>query len=477
MSLLSNIKKTHHHCNRMQFLIILLRVLFTLHLYIWVADALNVTETSPPTSVSYSPSFEPSHTPSSKPILFQSTGSPFISPKIVNTPSPVAGTEIHSEEVSDVSMLLAGMSPLNNENREKFEDLTEEYIEDFYNNHTSPEVKTLQNSLFNVTVDVKVTDMDPPFEQKKSAATEELKVIYDLNINYRNAFRLNATQDDILREPFNNIVKRKNYVQFMQERGKGDFESLTHASLPIIEDADDDETESTSLNLFLILGPVVGGIVVLFFIVFLYRRSRNYKHAGPSDNSFPDVEDNTIQTNPQAGVMTDESLQEFEHRSIGTNDPDYNPGGVQMSGGVTVSSAGASLGTFGSTAPQSRFSATDSMLTPAINSSAGHSIFSDDNSFQAHLRGPGQTMPREEVFHVIAPPGKLGVVIDTPDNGAPVVYNIKESCPIADQLQVGDKVVAVDGEDVRSMTAVKVSRLISEKSANPERNFRIIRNC
>jgi C-terminal processing protease CtpA/Prc len=82
---------------------------------------------------------------------------------------------------------------------------------------------------------------------------------------------------------------------------------------------------------------------------------------------------------------------------------------------------------------------------------------------------------REEIIHIFAPPGKLGVVIDTPDDGAPVVHAVKDSSVIADKMRVGDKLVAVDDEDVRSMTAIKVSKLISRKSANPSRKLTIIR--
>jgi C-terminal processing protease CtpA/Prc len=74
-----------------------------------------------------------------------------------------------------------------------------------------------------------------------------------------------------------------------------------------------------------------------------------------------------------------------------------------------------------------------------------------------------------------APPGKLGVVIDTPDDGAPVVHAVKDSSVIADQIRVGDKLVAVDNEDVRSMTAIKVSKLISRKGANQSRKLTVVR--
>ena len=82
---------------------------------------------------------------------------------------------------------------------------------------------------------------------------------------------------------------------------------------------------------------------------------------------------------------------------------------------------------------------------------------------------------REEVLDIFAPPGKLGVVIDTPADGCPVVHAIKETSIIAGQVIVGDKLVAVDDEDVRQMSAIKVSKMISNKRSNPSRKLTIVR--
>lgn len=83
---------------------------------------------------------------------------------------------------------------------------------------------------------------------------------------------------------------------------------------------------------------------------------------------------------------------------------------------------------------------------------------------------------KEQIIVINAPAGKLGVVIDTPDDGAPVVHAVKDSSVIADKIQVGDKLIAVDEDDVRQMTAIKVSKLISKKSANPTRKLTIVRS-
>jgi len=69
------------------------------------------------------------------------------------------------------------------------------------------------------------------------------------------------------------------------------------------------------------------------------------------------------------------------------------------------------------------------------------------------------------------------VVIDTPDDGAPVVHAVKYSSVIAKHIRVGDKLIAVDGEDVRDLSAVQVSKLIRHKQANPVRRMILLRSA
>lgn len=157
--------------------------------------------------------------------------------------------------------------------------------------------------------------------------------------------------------------------------------------------------------------------------------------------------------------------------SVATVDYDYSKayGG---GGDTSVSSAG---GTFGSNVHGQ--SALDPKTAAATGGGvAGSSFASDaDHSFENAYRDPSANV-KEELINIFAPPGKLGVVIDTPDDGAPVVHAVKDSSVIADKIQVGDKLIAVDDEDVRSMTAIKVSKLISRKSANPSRKLTVIRS-
>lgn len=96
----------------------------------------------------------------------------------------------------------------------------------------------------------------------------------------------------------------------------------------------------------------------------------------------------------------------------------------------------------------------------------GENLFADDTSFEEQFSNHAT---HGEHFSVVAPSGKLGMVIDTPNGGIPVVHAIKDTSVLADQVCVGDRLMSVDGEDCSGMTAMQVSKLISLKSEKPAR--------
>ena len=189
---------------------------------------------------------------------------------------------------------------------------------------------------------------------------------------------------------------------------------------------------------------------------------------GFSASNAGDEHSTLAEPTPRLGVISsNESLALYGDQSITTQDYDY----AKAYGNTSVSSAG---GTFGSAA-----------LGAGVTSSAvggdAPSFFTKDPTFDAlygsasPIGAPLAGAVKEEIIDVYCPPGKLGVVIDTPDDGAPVVHAVKDSSVVADQVKVGDKVVAVDDEDVRVFTAIKVSKMISRKSANPTRKLTLVR--
>ena len=122
--------------------------------------------------------------------------------------------------------------------------------------------------------------------------------------------------------------------------------------------------------------------------------------------------------------------------------------------------------------------------TRTYNTATNINATNNNNGHSYNHNNGGRGM-KEETIVIIAPKGKLGVVIDTPtinniNNNTgkttmPIVHAIKDTCPIRSQIRVGDKLLAVDDEDVTYMTAVEVSRLIGRKCEQKERKLTIVR--
>lgn len=79
------------------------------------------------------------------------------------------------------------------------------------------------------------------------------------------------------------------------------------------------------------------------------------------------------------------------------------------------------------------------------------------------------------MYIVYAPKGKLGIVLENPDSNGPIVYIIKEMSPLFGKLNVGDRLIAVDEVDVRSLSPVNISKLINKRSSNPMRKLTLVK--
>uniref|UniRef100_A0A7S3PUF8 PDZ domain-containing protein n=1 Tax=Chaetoceros debilis TaxID=122233 RepID=A0A7S3PUF8_9STRA len=355
-----------------------------------------------------------------------------------------------------------------------------------------------------------------PRSNKRLLQSTSLKITYTQEMSYRimphDESEVSLTTQNLIQEPFNTFTRRNTYISFLQDpnvsRAVLDvFATLDSVGPPELKT--DDDGEEGGISLWIIIVAAVGGGLVILLGAYCWWKRRDNKYSEEHSNPYTNGSDrkgSKRQTNggvrlpeigdepsemvdpPQAhGVYNaDGSLKDFGHTpSIGTMDPDYVNA---YAGASIVSSAG---GTLGSRTMQSKLTAGSGMIMGDMSMGMGSTGYrgpmgnmhypgafdaNDEQSFEQHLYSKNaQNNRREEIIEIYAPAGKLGVVIDTPDNGAPVVHNIKDTCPIADKLRVGDKLIAVDNEDVRSMTAVKVSKLISQKSGNLSRKFTVTR--
>jgi hypothetical protein len=88
----------------------------------------------------------------------------------------------------------------------------------------------------------------------------------------------------------------------------------------------------------------------------------------------------------------------------------------------------------------------------------------DDNTLDAQYAA-------DEQFEVLAPAGVLGLILETNKDGVPTITKIMPTSALADQVQIGDRLLTVDGIDVSVMLESDVSRLIAFRKEAPVRKF------
>ena len=73
-------------------------------------------------------------------------------------------------------------------------------------------------------------------------------------------------------------------------------------------------------------------------------------------------------------------------------------------------------------------------------------------------------------YEVRAPPGPLGILIDSSKDG-PSIFSIKDTSPLKHLVEPGDVILSVDGVDTKSMDAVAVANWISSKPSLAEQTL------
>ena len=70
---------------------------------------------------------------------------------------------------------------------------------------------------------------------------------------------------------------------------------------------------------------------------------------------------------------------------------------------------------------------------------------------------------KDKLFDVYAPPGPLGIIIDTTPEG-PMIHSLKPTSQLLGLVNPGDLIVGLDGVDTRNMTAATFTRLMAKRS-------------
>jgi len=407
-----------------------------------------------------------------------------------------------SGEESNIRLTLENFDAGKFENRVKsdWESVTSNYIQKFYENNLAEdgsairitEIETSYVDGFSTSRILSNHEGSAFNLREQSRVLQSLRdfaITYSQTVKYR--YLTVATQSqplqisEILEFPFATSRRQSNYLSELKIESEDAFDTVTGVSpvtvipeppiaAPVATPTSEDGGSDSDSIIIASVTSAAAVVVLAALAVVYYHKRRNGRD---SMNSYGreeaddmliqptiNVDDGSsalVEPTPRLGMMSsNESIGLYGDESIATQDYDY----AKAYGSQSVTSSAG--GTFGSAAVSGAKSTSND--TP--------SFFSKDPNFDALYRDEQDGGDvKEELIDVYCPPGKLGVVIDTPDNGPPVVHSVKDSSVVADQIKVGDKVFAVDDEDVRQHTAIKVSKMISRKSANPTRKLTLLR--
>lgn len=276
--------------------------------------------------------------------------------------------------------------------------------------------------------------------------------------------------------PLSELDFRDEYVGTLKSESIQGYEDLTSVSAISLEsdstsvsaEAPSGDESNTGMSLGAIIGIVIGVAVGLFIAVagFLNSRKKNDK-----------VDDNGrgVEGQPLPTQLEFATGQEPTTKTVSTMDYDYGNafGGVASEAGGTLGSqtrqtaadAGFEDMVMGTVATSPGGLSADPTVFTGQDPTGDLSTFDQEHLIDTH----------EELIDVYAPAGKLGMVVDTPGEGAPVIHAVKDTSPLAGKVIPGDKLVAIDDEDVRTMTAIRVSKLLSRKSNNEFRKLTVVR--
>lgn len=103
------------------------------------------------------------------------------------------------------------------------------------------------------------------------------------------------------------------------------------------------------------------------------------------------------------------------------------------------------------------------IATTSCSSTADESLFSTNNNNTIIGAEP---VPRPSLVEVIAPPGKLGILLANKvgTKGPTHVSAVRSESVLAGKVHVGDRFVSIDGEDVSGMNSREITSVMARKA-------------
>jgi hypothetical protein len=346
-----------------------------------------------------------------------------------------------------------------------------------------PNLETLQVNVFNASTYI---------------GDDLLVIIFNILVEIRSPPFQNVSNDMIIdrfiQGPFDSPSEEKLYIVFLRSTGCPQFVNVTGVDFVVPRETEQQSTSSGSVfstGLVSALAAAVGVIIIvggtLIFMRVRNGSSSDLKDYSDDERVFSQYGNGDMEyaasemgggheyaseigvrsSNPDVSTLGDPIPFGAERArddlsSIGSTSLEYD---YQKAFADAQSCANSYVA--GSTTNEGASATIAGLLDDPSLSSRSHiiSLPRDDDAFR-------ELYASEETFEVLAPPGLLGLVLQSSvEDGRPAVHSIKPRSVLADVVRVGDRLVSVDDEDVTIMRASDVSQLIAEKKNHEVRRL------
>jgi len=190
-------------------------------------------------------------------------------------------------------------------------------------------------------------------------------------------------------------------------------------------------------------------------------------HSGTSRNSYRSYKSTrsmVSQMSEQSRSVANDLLRlEAQLSMVGKSRREGGGGGGSVSGGSVKSRGGIGASGSGSVVSKQRddCGATVTSRDYSVGRSSHHS---SRQHISASARKAAVRSLRSKVT-VVAPPGKLGIILaNRTDSRGTVVSGVRTASVLATQVSPGDRIIAIDDEDVSQMNVKEITTIMARKS-------------
>ena len=442
----------------------------------------------------------PTESPTGEPAKDESsTFSPTTSPTAKQSPSPTAqqvsstsSLPIQHLEATGIKMTLTNVEPLSPMSAEKWAEMTRVFL------MTEATTSIGRDLVDTMNVTVSLVSQDPPFVLRRLRAMQQTTLDIDFNVvlDIQSVVDVNDLNRYIV-GAFHTYEKKTSYLTTLQATD-GAFmnvdgvEVLPASSVSrVVQNPPNTTSGIEGLGYGLIIGIALAALAIISLTAaILYSRWRHRRRrttlrestSSGSEKARHGDDDDSMYNLP---VDTQSTCEDSLYTSPSKGTLDYD-----LQGAFKISKQPASVGSSDSDfakyidsfrhkpAPQPvSVCDSESEFTAGSETYNYSAAFKNlqgsiaDSQSQMTGRGTNDDLTIVSEFEVKAPPGNLGIVLESADDGVPVVQEVYRSSPLVKQVNIGDRLLSVDGRDVTMVMASTVSRIIASKKDNAVRRF------